>query len=50
MNSLVWLAILLIVIWIVLRVFLALTSVALHVLWIIGVILFLVWLFKKFAS
>lgn len=49
MNSLVWFAILLIIIWVVARVFLAVTSVMLHLLWIVGVILFIIWLVKRVA-
>jgi uncharacterized membrane protein len=49
MNSLIWFAILLIVIWVVARLFLAVTSAMLHLLWIIGVILFIIWLVKRVA-
>ncbi len=47
MNSLVWFALLLIIIWVVARVFLAVTGAFLHLLWIVAVILFLVWAFTK---
>ncbi len=47
MNSLLWLAIVLIIIWIVVRLILAVTSFALHLLWIVGVILLIVWVVKK---
>jgi hypothetical protein len=49
MNSLIWFAILLIIIWIVARLFLAVTGAMLHLLWIIGVILLIVWLVKRVA-
>lgn len=47
MNSLVWLAIVLAIVWIVLRVVLAVTSVALHLLWIAAVIMFVLWAIGK---
>jgi len=50
MNSFLWIAILLVVIWVVARLFLAVTGALLHVLWIIGIILLIVWAIKKFAG
>ena len=47
MNSLVWLAIVAVVIWIVLRVALAITSGILHLLWIAAIIMFVMWLYHK---
>ena len=47
MNSFLWLAIVLVVVWLVARVFLALTGALLHLLWIIGIILLVVWVFRK---
>ena len=47
MNSLIWFAVLLVVIWIVARVFLAVTGALLHVLWIIAIIALIVWAVKK---
>ncbi|MDQ3623421.1 MAG: hypothetical protein M3463_13175 [Verrucomicrobiota bacterium] len=47
MNSLVWLAVALLIGWIVLRLALAVTSGLLHLLWIAAVIMFVVWLFGK---
>lgn len=44
MNKLLILALLLLVAWVVLRVFLALTGVFLHVLWIAAVVLAVLWL------
>ena len=37
-HSLIWIAVLLIVIWVLARVLLAATSVALHLLWVIAII------------
>lgn len=48
MNSLLWLAIVLLIAWVALKLVFAVTSLFLHVLWIIAVILFVVWLVRKF--
>ena len=50
MNSLIWFAIALIILWVVVRVFLAVTSAVLHLVWIVAIILFVVWLVRKFTS
>jgi len=50
MNSLVWLAVVLFIIWIVARMFMAITSMALHLVWVIAVLFLIFWLFQKFAS
>lgn len=47
MNSLVWLAVLLMIAWIVLRLALAVTSGLLHLLWIVAIVMFVVWLIGK---
>ena len=47
MNAIAGLAALLIVIWLVLRIALALTSGVLHLLWIAAVIMMVVWLIGK---
>ncbi len=47
MNFLIWLAILLAVLWIILRVALAVTSGVLHLIWIAAVIMLVIWLFNK---
>jgi hypothetical protein len=47
MNALVWLAIVLVVTWLILRVALALTSGILHLLWIAAIVMFVLWLFGK---
>jgi hypothetical protein len=47
MSKLLLLAFLLLVIWVVMRVALAVTGIFLHVLWIIAVILAILWLVGK---
>ena len=47
MNSLAWLAIVLAVAWIVLRLALAVTSGLLHLLWIAALVMFCLWIFNK---
>lgn len=47
-HSFVWIAVALVVIWIVARLVLAVTSLFIHLLWIGAIIFFLVWLAKKF--
>ena len=49
MNSLVWLAIALIVLWILVRMVFAVTGFFLHLLWIAALIFAAIWLFNKFA-
>lgn len=50
MSYLLSLAVLLLILWIILKVALALTGVFLHLLWIIAVILAVVWLVRKFRG
>ena len=50
MNSLVYLAIVLVILWVVARVFLAVTGAMLHLLWIVAVIFFVIWIFKRVAG
>ncbi len=50
MNSLVWIAVLLVIIWVVARVFLAVTSALLHVIWIIAIIALIIWAVRKFTG
>lgn len=45
-HTLLWLAIVLVIGWVVLRVALAMTGMALHLLWIAAIILFVIWLFN----
>lgn len=42
-HSLIWIAILLVVIWVVARVVLAATSVALHILLVVAIIAAIIW-------
>jgi hypothetical protein len=43
-HSLLWIAVLLIVIWVIARLTLAVTSLALHILWIVAVMMVVIWL------
>jgi hypothetical protein len=43
-HSLLWIAVLLIVIWVIARLTLAVTSLALHMLWIVAVTMIIIWL------
>ena len=45
-NSLIWLAVLLFVLWIVLRLVLAVSGGFLHLLWIGAIIFALIWAFR----
>jgi hypothetical protein len=47
MNKVLILALFLMIVWVVLRVALAVTSAFLHLLWIIAIILAVLWLFGK---
>ena len=47
-HSFVWIAVALVVIWILARALLAVTSFFLHLLWIAAIIFLLIWLAKKF--
>ncbi len=49
-HALILLAIVLMVIWVVARVALAVTSVALHLLWVAAIILAIVWLIGRLKS
>ncbi len=49
-HALILLAVVLMVIWVVARVALAVTSVALHLLWVAAIILAIVWLIGRLRS
>jgi type IV secretory pathway TrbL component len=49
-HAMILLAVVLIVIWMVARVALAVTSVALHLLWVAAIILAIVWLIGRLKS
>lgn len=48
-RSLLWIALLLVGLWLVARVVLALTSVALHLLWIGALLFAILWLVRRFS-
>ena len=48
MNSLIWLAVALFIIWIVVRVVFAITSFVFHIIWVVALILLIVWLIRRF--
>ncbi len=50
MSKLLAIAIFLLILWVILRVALALTGVFLHVLWILAIILAVMWLIGKFRG
>jgi hypothetical protein len=50
MNRIVWIAVLLLIVWIVLRVALAITSGLLHLLWIGAIIMGVLWLIGRFRK
>ena len=47
MNSLALLAVVLLVAWVVLKMALAVTSVALHLLWVAALVMLVIWAFGK---
>jgi len=47
MNAFVWLAALLVIAWLVLRLALAVTSGILHLLWLAAIVMFVLWLVGK---
>jgi hypothetical protein len=49
-HGLILLAMVLVVIWIVARVVLAVTSVALHLLWVLAIILAIIWLIGRLKA
>lgn len=49
-HTLIWLAIVLVVAWVVLRIALAVTSVALHLLWIVALVCAAFWLYRQFTG
>lgn len=50
MNSLIWIAVLLVIIWVVARFFLFITSALLHVIWIIVIVAVIIWAVRKFTG
>jgi len=49
-HALILLAVVLVIIWVVARVTLAVTSVALHLLWVAAIILAILWLVGRLKS
>ena len=49
-HAMILLAVVLVIIWVVARVALAVTSVALHLLWVAAIILAIVWLIGRLKS
>jgi hypothetical protein len=47
MNSLALLAVVLLIAWVVLKMALAVTSVALHLLWVAALVMLVIWAFGK---
>ena len=46
-HMLILVAVVLVIVWVVLRVALAVTSVALHILWILAIIFAIIWLINR---
>jgi hypothetical protein len=46
MHKVLWLALVLVVVWLLLRFALAVTGAFLHVLWVIALVMFVVWLVR----
>lgn len=47
MDKLLWIAIALVILWVIASVTKAIVGAALHVLWIVAVVLFIAWLVRK---
>ena len=47
-NSLIWIALVLFVLWIVVRVVFAITGFIFHLIWVAALILLIVWLVRRF--
>ncbi len=48
MNALVWLAIVLFIIWILVKFVFVITGAFFHILWIAAIVLLMIWLVRKF--
>ena len=48
LNSLIWIALVLFVLWIVVRVVFAITSFVFHIIWVVALILLIIWLVRRF--
>ena len=49
-NALIWIAIVLVIVWVLARITLAVTSLALHLLWIAAVVMTIVWIVGRFTG
>jgi flagellar biogenesis protein FliO len=49
-HILLWIALLLFIAWVIVRLAVAVTSVVLNLLWIVALVFFLIWVVKRFAS
>ena len=49
-HSLIWIAVLLVIIWIFARVILAVTSVALHLVWVVALIAAVIWVIGRVTN
>jgi hypothetical protein len=49
-HSLIWIAIVMVVIWVLARVVLAVTSVALHLLWVVAIIAAIIWVIGRVTN
>ncbi len=49
-HSFLWIAILLVIVWVVARVVLAVTSLALHLLWVLAIIALVIWLLGRVSQ
>lgn len=47
MNALIWLAVVLVVIWLLVKFVFVLTGMLFHLLWIAAIVLFMIWLVRK---
>jgi len=49
-HSVILIAVLLVIVWVIAKVTLAVTSLALHLLWIVAIVLMVVWLIGRFRA
>jgi hypothetical protein len=49
-NALIWIAVVLVIVWVLARITLAVTSLALHLLWIGAVVMAIVWVVGKLSA
>jgi hypothetical protein len=49
-HSLILVAVLLMIIWLIARIMLAVTSLALHVLWVVAIVLAIIWLIGRLKA